>query len=97
MPDSPFQARFTTCAATSAFAGRWAPSHHCPVSATMPTSICAYIGAVRGSRPRRENSSLSRCSTAVATSPISDANVPVAWATGESRTRMRNPSVEVST
>ncbi len=36
--DSPFHARFTRCAATSSLAGSRASSHHCPVSATMPTS-----------------------------------------------------------
>ena len=35
-------------------------------------------------------------STWVAMSEISEAKVPVDWATGESRTRMRKPSVQVS-
>ena len=46
---SPFQARFTRCAATSSSLGFRASSHHWPVKATMPTSICAYIGASFGS------------------------------------------------
>src|SRR5690606_9459098 len=41
MPDSPFQARLTRWAATSAFFGLRASSQYWPVSATMPTSICA--------------------------------------------------------
>ena len=47
--DSPFQARFTRCAATSSSFGLRASSHHWPVKATMPTSICAYTGASFGS------------------------------------------------
>ncbi len=72
-------------------------SHHWPVSATMPTSICAYIGANCGSKPRWRNWLTMMCSTWLAASLISDAKVPVDWATGESRTRMRKPSVDVST
>ena len=47
--DRPFQARLTRCAATSSSFGLRASSHHWPVNATMPTSICAYIGASFGS------------------------------------------------
>ena len=47
--DSPFQARLTRCAATCSSLGLRASSHHWPVTATMPTSICAYIGASFGS------------------------------------------------
>ena len=36
--DSPFQARLTRCAATSSLPGLRTSSHHCPVSATIPTS-----------------------------------------------------------
>ncbi len=50
--DRPFQARLIRCAATSSSFGLRASSHHCPVNATMPTSICAYIGASLGSWPR---------------------------------------------
>ena len=58
----------------------------------MPTSICAYTGDDLGSRPRFLNWAPSRCSTCIATSPMRLENVPVAWATGESRTSTRNPS-----
>ena len=40
----PFQARFTRCAATAGLSMvvvPWASIHHCPASATSPTSICA--------------------------------------------------------
>ncbi len=43
--ERPFHARFTTCAATSSRRGLRTSSHHWPVIATIPTSICAYIGA----------------------------------------------------
>jgi rhodanese-related sulfurtransferase len=43
--DRPFQARSIRLAATSSSLGLRASSHHCPVNATMPTSICAYSGA----------------------------------------------------
>ena len=46
--DRPFQARLTRCAATSSLRGLRTSSHHWPVSATMPTSICAYSSASRG-------------------------------------------------
>lgn len=71
-------------------------SHHWPVSATIPTSICAYIGASFGSYPRDLNSCPRMSSTCVAMSLINDAKVPVDCATGESLTRIRKPSVEVS-
>ena len=47
--DSPFQARLIRWAATTSTFGLRASSHHCPVTATMPTSIWAYIGASFGS------------------------------------------------
>jgi trans-aconitate methyltransferase len=47
--DNPFQARLMRWAATSSIFGLRASSHHCPVMATMPTSICAYIGTRFGS------------------------------------------------
>ena len=47
--DSPFHARLTRWATTSSFFGLRASSHHWPVSAVMPTSICEYIGASFGS------------------------------------------------
>ena len=47
--DSPFQARLIRWAATTSTLGLRASSHHCPVTATIPTSICAYIGASFGS------------------------------------------------
>ena len=62
----------------------------------MPTSICAYIGASLGSKPRDLNWLPRMCSTWLAMSLISEAKVPVDCATGESRTRMRKPSVEDS-
>ncbi|RZS40794.1 hypothetical protein EV193_103107 [Herbihabitans rhizosphaerae] len=43
--DSPFQARFTRCAATSSRPGLRTSSHHCPVSATRPTSAWEYSAA----------------------------------------------------
>ena len=58
----------------------------------MPTSICAYIGAFFGSSPRRLNSSARMCSTRVPTSLRIEMNEPLDEPTGESRTRMRNPS-----
>ena len=62
----------------------------------MPTSIWAYIGANFGSKPRSLNWLTMMCSTWLAASLIRLAKVPVDCATGESRTRMRKPSVEVS-
>jgi len=50
--DRPFQARSIRLAATSSSLGLRASSHHCPVNATMPTSICAYSGASLESWPR---------------------------------------------
>src|SRR5215831_12488526 len=47
--DSPFQARLIRWAATTSTLGLRASSHHCPVTATIPTSIWAYIGASFGS------------------------------------------------
>ena len=44
---SPFQARFTRCAATSARLGVRAISHHCPTGATIPTSACEYRAPAR--------------------------------------------------
>ncbi len=41
MSARPFHARLTRCAATSDFLGERASSQYWPVSATMPTSICA--------------------------------------------------------
>src|SRR5690625_5461337 len=38
---SPNHDRFTIRAATTSFAGRRVSSHHCPVKATIPTSIWA--------------------------------------------------------
>ena len=91
-PDSPFQDRLTKWAATSAFFGRLASSHHWPVKATIPTSICEYMGANFGSKPRALNSEPRMCSTWVAMSLIRLANVPVDVPTPESRTRIRKPS-----
>ena len=54
------------------------------------------IGAWAASSPRLRKASTRMCSTCEATSLIRLANVPVVWVTGESRTRMRNPSVEDS-
>jgi hypothetical protein len=72
-------------------------SHHCPVSAIIPTSICAYIGAALGSSLWLLNSAARMCSTWLAMSLIRLAKEPVAWPAGLSRTRIRNPSVDVST
>jgi len=44
-PRRPFQPRLTRCAATSSRLGLRTSSHHWPVSATIPTSICAYMPA----------------------------------------------------
>ena len=59
----------------------------------MPTSACAYSGASFGSKPRLLNSRPRMSSTWVAMSEISEAKEPVDWGMGESRTRMRKPSV----
>jgi hypothetical protein len=47
--------------------------------------------------PRALNWLTKMCSTWLAASLIRLANEPVDWATGESRTRMRKPSLEDST
>ena len=59
----------------------------------MPTSAWAYSGASLGSKPRLLNSRPRMSSTCVAMSEISEAKEPVDWGIGESRTRMRKPSV----
>ena len=92
----PFQARLTTCVATTRLAGLRVSSHHWPTVPTMPTSIWAYIGAVVGSRPRALNSSARMPSTRDATSPMIDLKLVPAVPMGESRTRIRKPSGEVS-
>ncbi|SKF81723.1 Uncharacterised protein [Mycobacteroides abscessus subsp. abscessus] len=45
----PFQARFTTCAATTSLAGSRASNQAWPTMATRPTSACAYRPAKVGS------------------------------------------------
>ena len=59
-----------------------------------------HLGVHRGVLRRRSRACLNwltrMYSTWVATSLISEANEPVDWATGESRTRIRKPSVDCS-
>src|SRR5687767_8637851 len=55
-PDRPCQARLTTFATTTCLLGLRVSSHHWPVVPIMPTSICEYIGAALGSKPRFLNS-----------------------------------------
>ena len=96
-PVSPFHARLTTWAATSCFLNLREFSHHWPVRAIIPTSIWAYMGAALGSSLWLLNSAARMCSTWLAMSLIRLAKDPVACPAGLSRTRMRKPSVEVST
>ena len=91
-PARPFQARLTRCAATSGFFGLRESSHHWPVSATMPTSIWAYIGAVFGSRPALLELGGEQVLDLGGDVADQAGERPVACATGESRTRIRNPS-----
>ena len=95
-PDRPFHARLTRCAATIFLAGLRASSHHWPVVPTMPTSICAYIGAYFASKPRLLNSASRMYSTRDAMSPMIETNEPDSEPIGESRTRMRKPSDDSS-
>ena len=44
-PETPFHAMFTTCVMTCSLLGLRTSAHHSPVSATIPTSMWAYIGA----------------------------------------------------
>ena len=92
-PRRPFQPRFTRCAATSSRRGLRTSSHHWPVRATMPTSIWAYMPASFGLSLRALNSRTRMYSTWLAMSLSNEENVPVLVATGESRTRIRKPSV----
>jgi hypothetical protein len=85
---------FTRCAATSSSPGLRTSSHHWPVSATMPASDWLKSPASVVSYPRSANSRPRMCSTWLAMSLSRLENVPVALATGELRTRMRNPSDE---
>ncbi len=92
-PRRPFQPRFTRCAATSSRRGLRTSSHHWPVRATMPTSIWAYMPASFGLSLRALNSRTRMYSTWLAMSLSRLEKVPVLVATGESRTRIRKPSV----
>jgi len=63
----------------------------------MPTSAWEYSPASFGSNPRALNSRARMYSTWLAMSFSRLENVPVVVATGESRTRIRKPSVSSST
>ncbi len=94
----PFQARLTTCAATTSLDSPLSrlSSHHWPVSATNPTSICAYIGARAGSRWVLANSPASRSSAWLATSDRIVANEPSGEVADDPREMIAKPSGRVS-
>ena len=92
MARRPFQARLTIWAATSSLLMVRFSSHHCEGMATIPTSIWAYSGAVRGSMPWSENCEASSPETWMATSASSVEYVPEARSLPLER--MRKPSGE---